>query len=94
MQKVHEGVHRRERCKHCPAGFESYTLLRKHYATVHPIQERPEESENLKLVICDYCGKSIRKAYITGHIQSIHGEKKFECDQCDEKFTTSQILQR
>ena len=89
VKMVHERI--KDICEECNKEFADRSNLKKHVRAVH-------EKVRYK---CDYdqCNKDFKhQSALSLHMRSFHEgaikDKKYECDQCGEKYMSTQALKR
>ena len=94
VRKVHDGVFV-SRCKFCPKFFNSDTEKRRHHTRSHNVNSVEDPSETWRQkVVCEHCGKPVFKAHLSKHVESVHGTKNLQCDQCTSVFKHEYALKR
>lgn len=79
--KAHMRIHSKEflpfHCKFCRQGFS--LRIKKHF------HEMKCNRRRFECYLCDY--KSVKRIYLTAHMQHHTGVKPFQCPQCKKQFT-------
>ena len=85
IQTVHEGQ-RNYKCESCEKTFTQINHFKRHIQTVH---------EGFRYE-CNYCGNLFsQKVSLERHTSTVHeGQLKVKCDQCENYFSTPQILKK
>ena len=74
------------KCPECQKGFRTKRDLNRHLES----HTRPKPEEPQLNVICELCGKVCATGKkLKSHMKAVHGEKKVECDRCDNIFCIS-----
>jgi len=95
VRVVHEGKFA-FRCPYCPKVLESETMRRRHMKQNHTITSKEETNHRGEKVVCHECGANVFRCYLTKHLQTVHGDKTFQCTQlnCASVFKCENTLKR
>ncbi len=91
IQQVHNPVY--YPCPHCVKSLNSKYTLKDHIKRMHCEERKLKEVEDIEKrkeyhFVCDECGKRFKLlCQLKQHIQGMHSENYYQCDECVEKFT-------
>lgn len=88
-QEKHRGIFRHS-CQDCSFKTTTLELLKSHWSNMHCPTAKKFQEKNY--VPCQICGKILVDTYLQLHIDNVHSDPAWPCDQCDKGFGSKAIL--